>query len=59
MAKSTTRAGRLPRQLASNAIRDCPAILLHEHHLRAVGVDPNREKITNRLARAPRNANLP
>jgi thiopeptide-type bacteriocin biosynthesis protein len=27
-------------------------ILLHEHHLRAVGVDPGVEKVTNRLARA-------
>ncbi|MGH3760286.1 thiopeptide-type bacteriocin biosynthesis protein [Actinophytocola sp.] len=26
--------------------------LLHEHHLRAVGVDPGVEKVTNRLARA-------
>jgi thiopeptide-type bacteriocin biosynthesis protein len=26
--------------------------LLHDHHLRAVGVDPGVEKVTNRLARA-------
>jgi lantibiotic biosynthesis protein len=26
--------------------------LLHDHHLRAVGVDPGAEKVTNRLARA-------
>lgn len=26
--------------------------LLHDHHVRAVGVDPDREQVTNRLARA-------
>lgn len=26
--------------------------LLHDHHVRAVGVDPDRERVTNRLARA-------
>jgi hypothetical protein len=26
--------------------------LLHDHHVRAVGVDPDRERVINRLARA-------
>lgn len=26
--------------------------LLHEHHMRALGIDPAFEKVTNRLARA-------
>lgn len=38
--------------LRNGGSREVLRTLLHEHHVRAVGVDPGVEKVTNRLARA-------
>lgn len=53
-ARATALAGYF-RALTNHSDIDAASVLpalLHDHHIRAIGVDPAFEKVTNRLARA-------